>query len=160
MHDGLKTMPSSRPIHLLVLTSIAAAALGCGGSGPSGPLLGEVAGVVTYKGQPLAQASVTFFPTEPGARPAVGVTDGSGRYRLATSGQQSGALTGPCQVAILLRAPYDGPVPDGMSPAYAKEQFQNLGKPLIPEKYFSAQTSGLTADVKPGRNVHDFQLLD
>jgi hypothetical protein len=135
------------------------ATLGCG-QRDAGPPMGEVSGVVTYNGKPVAEASVTFFPEAKGSLPAVGVTDVSGKYQLATTGQQSGAIAGPCAVAILCRAPYDGQIPEGMSLEYAKDIYQNQGKPLIPERYFSAQTSQLTATVKPGRNTHDFKLAD
>jgi hypothetical protein len=38
------------------------------------------------------------------------------------------------------------------------EQVAAIGKPLIPEKYFMASTSGLTADVASGSNTIDFPL--
>ena len=122
--------------------------------------MGDVTGTVTYNGKPVADASIVFLPKTKDTRAAVAVTDASGYYSLNTSGELAGAIVGPFQVSIVARAPYDGPVPEGVSPAYAKELYQNEGKPLIPEKYFSPQTSGLTADVKPGDNRFDFELKD
>lgn len=134
---------------------------GCGKLPNNGPPMGYVHGVVTYNGKPVEQASVVFVPTTVGTPAAVGITDSGGYYELSISGAKEGAVAGPYQVTIALRAPYDGQIPEGMSPVYAQELFQNQGKPLIPEKYFAAKTSGLTADVKADkRNTFDFALTD
>lgn len=158
--EGKWLVNTEARVKLVLLSAAVAFAAGCGVSAKSGPPMGDVTGTVTYNKKPVAEANVTFFPTEKGKRPAVGMTNSSGKYRLSISGTEQGAVAGPCQVAIVLRAPYDGPIPEGMSPGYAKEQFQNQGKPLIPEKYFSTQSSGLSVEVKPGRNVFDFALQD
>ncbi|MFN0197011.1 MAG: hypothetical protein ACKVT0_09710 [Planctomycetaceae bacterium] len=133
---------------------------GCGTPEDAGPPMGDVSGTITYQDKPVVGASVVFLPTKKDTRAAVAITDAFGYYNLATSGELSGANVGSYQVSIVCRAPYDGPVPEGVSPAYAKELFQNDGKPLIPEKYFSPTTSGLTADVQPGHNALDFILKD
>jgi hypothetical protein len=42
-----------------------------------------------------------------------------------------------------------------------EEDMQGSGDPLIPKKYFSAQTSGLTTEVADGKtNSLDFELQD
>lgn len=133
---------------------------GCGDTRDFGPPLGEVHGVVTYQGEPLDKATITFFPAQTGMRPAVGVTDARGRYQLRISGATSGAIVGACEVTIACREPVDGPPPEGVSPALAQELPQQEGEPRIPLKYFSAKTSGLTADVQPGHNAIDFELTD
>jgi hypothetical protein len=46
---------------------------------------------------------------------------------------------------------------EGLGEAYY-EQVSGTGKPLIPEKYFTAQTSGLTA-VVVGRRNNTFDFL-
>ena len=145
---------------IAVVLSLLLASTGCSGGSHSGPPMGEVTGTITYQGNPVALANVVFIPQIKGTAAAAAVTDSSGRYRLSISGEQTGAIAGTYQVSIALRAPYDGPIPDGMSVAYAKETFQNQGKPLIPAKYFSASTSGLVAAVEPGRNTFDFDLQD
>lgn len=143
-----------------VVLSLLLLSTGCGGGGQSGPPMGEVTGTITYQGQPVAQANVVFVSQNTGTAPAAAVTDSAGRYRLSVSGEMTGAITGSYQVSIALRAPYDGPIPAGMSIAYAKENFQNQGRPLIPEKYFATSTSGLTANVQPGSNAINFDLQD
>lgn len=153
----LKGAGSRNDFWILLLLVVAA---GCGPAPETGPPMGDVTGTISYSGKPVAGASVTFIPAAKGMRPAVGMSDSAGRYRLSISGEKEGAIAGPCLVTIVLRAPYDGPVPEGVSPAYAQELFQNQGKPLIPEKYFSTETSGLSIVVKTGRNVFDFTLQD
>lgn len=68
-------------------------------SGCSEMKVAPVSGVVTLDGQPLSKASITFLP-EAGGRPSYGVTDDSGRYRLAYSMNEEGAEVGKCQVKI------------------------------------------------------------
>lgn len=122
--------------------------------------MGDVSGRVTYKDKPVANANVVFLPTARDTLAAAAITDEDGRYRLSTRGVNDGAIVGSFKVSIVARAPYDGPVPEGMSPAYAKEVFQNQGKPLIPERYFSPSNSDLAAEVKQGSNSLDFPLRD
>lgn len=133
---------------------------GCTNADPKGPAMGDVSGRVTYNDKPVANANIVFLPTARDTLAAAAITDEDGRYRLSTRGVNDGAIVGPFKVSIVARAPYDGPIPEGMSPAYAKETFQHQGKPLIPERYFSPSTSGLIADVKKGSNSFDFPLND
>jgi hypothetical protein len=155
-------MPARRllPDAPVIWVLVASLSLGCGSSGKPGPAMGDVSGTVRYRGKPVANASVVFLPKTPDTRAAAVTTDADGDYRLSTYGVNDGAVVGSFQVSIVARAPYDGPVPEGMSSAYAKEVFQNSGQPVIPERYFSPNTSGLTAEVKPGANVFDFPLPD
>jgi hypothetical protein len=63
-----------------------------------------VTGKVTYKGQPVAGATVAFIPTNPDGRPARGVTDDQGVYTLTTylgpQDQPAGAEPGEYKVTI------------------------------------------------------------
>lgn len=130
--------------------------LGCG---PTGPKMGQVSGRVTYKDQPVPKATVTFAPKAAGGLPAIGITDDAGNYQLTTTNPRDGALEGEHLVSIVAQAPYDGPLPPGAGAAML-EELQAQGKPLIPERFFSSTTSGLTADVKSGSNTIDFPLND
>lgn len=140
----------------MAMTLLAPWLAGCGKSGPE---MGRVAGKVTYKDQPLANATVTFVPSAEGQRPGIGITDASGNYRLTTIEPGDGALVGSHKVSIVALAPYDGKIPEGMGAAYL-EEVQAKGKPLIPQRYFTAGSSELTADVKSGSNTCDFTLKD
>ena len=70
-------------------------------------------------------------------------------------GELDDLLAGRHKVAITLRGTpekvkLDPSVQTKLGEAYY-EQLGGTGKPLIPEKYFSAETSGLTAEVAAGR---------
>jgi hypothetical protein len=121
--------------------------------------MGRVSGRVTYKDQPVPKATVTFAPQSKGAKSAIGITDESGYFQLSTVNPRDGALVGQHQVSIVALAPFDGPVPPGAGAAML-EELESQGKPLIPQKFFSTVTSGLTADVKSGSNTIDFPLKD
>ena len=71
---------------------------------------------------------------------------------------ENGAPIGSCRVAISLTGP-PPPLPEHLAKAEAAaETMQMPGKPLIPKKYFSADTSKLKAEVKSGSNTFDFDL--
>jgi hypothetical protein len=135
----------------------AAAMITVCGCGKSGPAVAKVGGKVIYQGQPVARATVTFTPTSPGAPPGIGATDDNGHYYLGTYSARDGAVIGGHKVSIVARAPYKGAVPQGAGAAYL-EELQERGNPLIPQRYFHADTSGLIAEVKPGSNTMDFVL--
>jgi hypothetical protein len=112
-----------------LLTLVALA--GCGGS------TGTVTGRVTFKGQPLAGAVVIFVP-EAGIG-AGGATDSDGRYQLTSRSPGDGVKAGNCKVGFLPADPVKAPL-------------------LIPPRLRDPETSGITAVVKGGTNVLDFEL--
>jgi hypothetical protein len=71
---------------------------GCGGApAPDRPKTVPVQGTITLKGQPLADASVTFMlPDNSGS--AVGRTDAAGHYSLTTFEQGDGAIPGEWRI--------------------------------------------------------------
>lgn len=92
----------------IILSSLLAFALvinvaGCLESKPEGrsPLY-KVSGTVKYKEQLVEGAMVTFSAKVPhdGARPAVGFTDGYGKYHLTTFDTNDGASAGEMVVTI------------------------------------------------------------
>jgi len=173
-----------RPLFSLVvgalLTSVFMA--GCS-SDPPGPKIANVDGSVTYNGSPLAGATVTFVP-ENGPL-AMGVTDLSGKFKLAT-GALAGAAVGPARVSVSAFPPGQSSSND-MSAAMAKpptnpqesaEYWKKIGemqqkmsqrqsaepekpKSLVPERYNKAESSGLSYTVKPdGDNHFTIELKD
>lgn len=130
---------------------------GCGA--PNGVPVAKVRGTITYRGKPVAKASVSFIPETPGTIPALATTDENGSYALSTYDTGDGAPVGPCRVAVSLTGP-SPPLPEHLAKAEAAaETLRMPGKPLIPKKYFSAETSRLKADVVAGKdNVFDFNL--
>lgn len=73
---------------------------GCGGGGlDDTPDLGTVTGKVTLDGSPLADATLTFSPSE-GGRSAGAETDSGGNYELMYSLTHAGATPGEYDVSI------------------------------------------------------------
>jgi hypothetical protein len=114
---------------LVILVSLS----GCGRDVPP---LGQVQGVVTLDGRPLAGAVVIFEPKAEG-RSSRAVTDAKGHYRLVYLRDISGALLGTHTVRIFT--------------ATEKYPQERLSK-----KYNKEST--LTAEVAAGANECDFVL--
>ncbi|HUR53461.1 MAG TPA: hypothetical protein VMZ71_04995 [Gemmataceae bacterium] len=118
------------------------AASGCGGG------TGNVSGVVKFKGQPLGGGQVQF---KGGNNPPVGVDlKPDGTFRVA------GVPTGTVKVAVSYVDPrvmehyknLSGASREGKAPP--KGSVSQFDK--IPPKYGDFTASGLTIEVKPGKN--------
>lgn len=153
-----------------LLTAVAVTAAGCSGRVSDKwrrmmPPTYAASGSVTYKGRPLVGATVVFHPREgvsESRRAASGFTDTSGRFVLTTLKPGDGGVAGAFFVTVekttaadpgVVAVPPDefGAFPLGANPSTAK--------PLIPERYFSPATSGLSAEIQPaGRNDFSFSL--
>ena len=102
---------------------------------------------------------MTFVPDD-GRPVARATTDENGSYRLGTRAPGDGAVAGSHRVAVVLRGP-DKPIPPDKVGQMMEEDMEGSGDPLIPVRYFSATTSGLTASIEPdGDNEFDFELHD
>lgn len=123
---------------------------GCGGVADSNrPKTVPVQGTITLKGQPLADASVTFMLAS-NSGSAVGRTDAAGRYSLTTFEQGDGAIPGEYGVQVVKYEEPPREVKDGETPPL---------KSLIPDKYTAVASSGLKATVADGAdNTFDFDL--
>lgn len=115
-------------------------AAGCGG-GDTHPVSGRV---VFDDGEPMESGFVLFKPAKGGPSRGV-VTDGS--YQLSTLGENDGAPAGSYKVAIIPDTPGD----------YDPDSGKGF-VPKAPQQYFSPETSGLTFEVKPGKNQADFTI--
>lgn len=129
-------------------------AIGCGDDGR--PPLVPVSGVVTLDNEPIAGAAVMFMPLA-GGRPAQGVTDAAGKFRLTTFDDNDGALVGNHQVTITkvevtgMTATADG-LSGVVDPSQIKETW------IIPQKYAQPDSSGLSATVANGMDEVTFSL--
>ena len=135
---------------LVVVSSFA----GCGNEHG----LVSVTGRVTYKGEPLTSGDISFVPEE-GGRAATGQLDSSGGYRLGTFAPGDGAKPGKHRVQIVSRGP-DKPIPKKKQGKMMEEDMEGSGDALIPQKYFSVETSGLNAEVGSSGGRFDFDLKD
>jgi hypothetical protein len=132
-NDLRKSSLLNRRLTRTFLTCLLVATLGCAEKGPE---LTEVTGQVLIDGKPLTTGSVVTLPAK--GRGARGTIDAEGNFTLSTSDLGSGAIAGRHQVAVI---------------AVEEQKDAALGTParsLIPEKYASAETSGLFIEVTPG----------
>lgn len=129
---------------------------GCGGSSEPAdrPQRVSVTGTVLYQERPVEGATVVFIP-QGGNHGAVGVTDASGRFMLTTFDRDDGAVPGDYSVTVRkveMPPAVQGATDDAPPPA-------GDPKPLLPDKYASAATSGLQAKVAEGQPNHfEFEL--
>lgn len=115
------------------------------GCGPDRPKTIDVHGFVTLDGDPVEGAAVLFSPAE--GRPATGTTDAQGKFELQTFEPGDGAVEGNHRVAVTLKNVTGvGADPDGLSGEVAPGGMQVTW--IVPEKYSSPTTSGLTVEVK------------
>jgi hypothetical protein len=152
----------------------AVAAPGCGDE--SGlPQRYHVSGTVSYNGKPLEMGTIQFTPDGPGGRAAGGTITG-GAYSLTTQDPGDGAIPGKYKVAVVARTSDASKVDlkiKGATTTEAKKAIAVVfpqkvaaraaaaGKSLIPAKYSSPETSGLSLEVKPQSNTGvDFNLKD
>jgi hypothetical protein len=110
--------------------------IGCGG-GKTAPVNGRVKLKDGSDVSMLAGYSLTF-EAEGGKTSAVGEVRPDGTFQLSTFGANDGAEPGKYRVAINQPS---NPNPDA-PPTKSK----------LPAKYSNLETSGLTAEVKPGQN--------
>jgi hypothetical protein len=136
-------------------------AVGCG---PAGHTVQSVTGTITYNGQPVEGATVTFVSTDALGHGAVGITDSDGTYVLQThAAPRPGAVLGDYNVFVIKTVSVD---------AHGKEYLddsQPLGpsgrpvdKHLLPAKYsgMDGVPPIFSATVQRGNNVIDFNLED
>ncbi|MEN6407055.1 MAG: hypothetical protein ABFC77_11360 [Thermoguttaceae bacterium] len=128
-----------------MLAIIVATFAGCGGK--RGRELAPVSGKVTYQGKPLQFGTVLFQPDR--GQYAVGKIRQDGSFQMMTPGEGDGAPIGKHCVRITCREKQNSDRTVGERP---------LGELLIPEKYNSCATSGITVEVRPGAN--DPVILD
>ena len=148
-------------MHRLALIVICLTVTGCGGAPADAPELHPASGVVTYNGEPLANAMVTLISGS-GGKVAAGKSDASGTFILMTNGED-GAVKGTHKVTVsVLPASADGPAPEVGSEEYEKMMTEGAepAKSPIPEKYSDAGTSGLTAAIVAGPNQIKVELAD
>jgi hypothetical protein len=110
---------------------------GCGSTASDAPQTAQVSGVVTLDGSPLSEAILVFEP-ETGGAASTGATDEEGKYSLLYSNSQNGAVIGTHIVRI-------------------SKLTMEMGMETLPSVYNSQST--LSAEVKPGENTHNFELV-
>mgnify|MGYP003381852385 FL=1 len=148
----------------LVLSTLGLFA-GCGGRAD----LAQATGVVTFKGEPVAEAKVMLHPLGGGARNSYGTTNEKGEFKLSTFGMNDGALVGRHAVTVsktdtsalpqidtseLATKGYTGASYEAMMGPGAAARNAKKIKHIIPEKYSAKETSGIEVDVVKGESNH------
>jgi len=146
--------------------------LGCSGR-PDRPATYPVSGKVTYRGKPVAGASVAF--RAPGApRLAVGTTDEAGNFRLTTFEPNDGAVLGTHVVTVNRRSSAStAGIPTVEDVASGKLSTEEINAAIdrsgavasktrseLPAKYADRKTSDLHREVIEGENVFQIELVD
>ena len=142
---------------------------GCSGGGA---LTTEyVEGVVTFDGQPVAEATVMFVPVAEGqGLSATGMTDAQGVYRL-TAANLEGKTAAP-GTGTLPGEYYVGVIKSVSETPMSEEEAHEKGVPYvatqageappitheIPQKYNNPKESGLKATVQSGKNTIPLEL--
>lgn len=137
-------LPNLLPAFLLL--AIFAACVGCDGSASLYP----VTGTVTYQDKPVEGATVQFIPTEGIA--AIGTTDASGKFSLATAAKP-GAAAGDYKVTVTKvtgGAATASPTPEDMKKMATSGGMKRTSE--LPEVYGTTQSTTLKATVKPETN--------
>jgi hypothetical protein len=140
--------------YAFILTLLVGNLVGCGGGGN----VGSVSGEIKYKGKPIPNADVTFSPESSEGKLASGRTDANGKYSLAMPTNGAGAQVGKYRVHIIARGPDRPAKPGEVQTGMPGETMP--GDPLIPQKYFAPDSSGLTFEVKSGSNTANFDLAN
>lgn len=154
----------------LILTTVFAVPVVLAGctKNPNAPA--QISGVVKYKGQPLPAGTIVFHDAEGKAYSASIQQDG--KYELTD------IPTGDMKVTVdtedfnpaKVQPTYGGqraskmgmssmPAPPGATPRPTQED-KKAQYVKIPDKYRDANSSGLSATLKKGKNQKDFELTD
>lgn len=150
--------------------------LGCSGVPDDRPAVVPVTGKITYKGEPVTGAIVTFA-SEKSPRPATATTGSDGRFSLTTFNTGDGAVPGEHLVTITKSEPQaaasdpamaDAPdLSKGLPTDYptaggtGEVELPGGGKSQLPAKYADPKAPPLKATVNAtGKNEITFDLTD
>ncbi len=116
-----------------------------------------VSGVVTFDGEPLANATVKFIPTDATGSQSYGRTNEKGEYKLQTllGAPDAGTTPGEYKVAVdCIKS-----VPTGKMIQENGVEIEEMDVvSVLPARYGNPETSGLTATVVQGANTFNFEL--
>ncbi len=142
---------------VLGFASLLTAVFGCSQQvGPVGEVIDVVnaSGTVTYQGKPLEGFTVTFMPVS-GERPASGISDATGHFKMGTNDAGDGAVSGSNKVAVTWAGPA---VFDDLSVSPIDNP-EEMPKPSveIPANYANPETSGIVIEV-PASGADDLKI--
>jgi hypothetical protein len=121
-----------------------------------------VEGYVTLDGQSLDGVVVTFLPINATGEMGFASTDSQGKFRISTlvGKPDSGTTVAEYKVA------FNKEIEDVSKRKFDKDQngkdvlLLNLATvQMVPKKYLNPDTSGITVQVKKGKNIFNFDLV-
>lgn len=135
---------------------------GCSSADTGKSLGGTVTGTVSYNGNPVEGAMVTFRPAGEGGQGAFARTDQEGKYELSSSAVgTSGVNPGDYVVTVTKKEVGESTVASEDDPNYDPYATGPAeAKSVLPKKYANAKTSGLEFTVKQGANDLPIELTD
>ena len=145
-----------------VCLALLACLIGCPGGGDADrPATVPVTGSVTYNDSAVTGATVTFSPAAGGKFGSIGTTDSQGEFTLMSQWGAPGAVPGSYAVTISKTEVQAGGE-EGLEEARLGDDAGEAAvTEHLPEKYKSAETSELTAQVNAeGQNNFTFDLTD
>ena len=140
-----------------ILVVLVLCTAGCGGTSsfPEGPT-GTLSGTVTLDGAPAPTGTTIALIHDKTAQPAVAVVKEGGAYEASMRGEPK-VLAGSYKVSLA-----DPPQPtmtdEQMAAIYEGKADATSTTSVVPQKYNSSETSGLTVEVSEGPNSFDIQL--
>jgi len=136
-------MSMFRSVFLSFFCILISAIVGC--SSAKGPECFPVRGQVSYKGKPIAEATVILHPIHSdvdGFHKPIAFTAADGTFELTTTKKGDGAPLGEYAITFELRAPQT-----------IGEEVVRDGPHLLPIKYSRPNSSGHKFTVEAGENV-------
>ena len=117
-------------------------------------------GTVTYKGEPVVGAVITFHPSGD-TRASGAVAGGDGRFKVTTLQPEDGITPGNFRVTIVKYEEYGPQLPQVMSDDGIMVDQSRPQRNILPGKYANPDTSGLTANIEGTKLVTlQFDLAD
>ena len=139
-----------------LIAALATCVAGCWRGLSGGPKVVPASGKVTYKNLPVEGATVSFLG-DGKTVPAIAITDSAGDFILTTTRSGDGAVPGKHQVTVTkIIGP---PVAKTKGPMSMEEAAKAANDPppakplsMLPDRFSSANSSGLSYEVKEGQS--------
>lgn len=133
-----------------IIAAIILTALVSGGCARRGPERAAVSGKITIDGELAESGAIRFVPAKGTSGPVGGAEIINGRYAIDAD---KGLLMGRYKVEIIINRKTGKKIP---MPYPGGQEYVDEIRNVAPPKYNSA--SILLAEIKPGKNIADFEL--
>lgn len=153
------TLTGRRILLMQAACAVALVVSGCSGGYDYGPT-GTVSGKLLYKGQPLRPGTAVVLKNLTTGYACMGQTGPAGEYTL-DSWNDGNLPVGKYEVMIQPPAPID---PETIDPQALIDNPKLMEQTKVtydfPQKYSQLSSSGLSFEVKEGKNEYNVELVD